>query len=553
MKLVPQFSRILLATCLLLLSLLFVWTLQPVAAHTVPTALTAAQTDTNYAVDATMVDPTTAEPTTTSAITAEPRDITIVGGQPAEPGEWPWQVMVRPGGYLCGGTLIATNWVVTAAHCVYDAEGDLFAPGDVTVVLGEHDRMEYEGNEQVHSVAQIIAHEAYDSWSNDSDIALLRLTNAATLNSAVQTIPLFTNPADNGLADAGDMATVTGWGTTEEGGSAAAVLMEVSLPIVTNATCNRSYGIITDNMICAGYESGGKDSCQGDSGGPLVVPDNNGGWRLTGVVSFGAGCARANYYGVYTRVSRYVQWIQSHTNGGGSNPTATPSPTATALPSATATNVVNATPTATPIAISTATPTKTPIISETIIPTLIATKTATPTVPPKTPTPSVSPTATPTDSPVSTELDPDTDVLLTYGALSNSRVEIWVPAGAVNEPLTLYFDTSNTVQAQDNEAGRTKRAFQLVLYRESLALRNYVFQAPLEIIVDYSENDISTLNEERLMLFAYDAKSNSWTTNGIELLEHDTEENYLWVTADQPALYALGTLNDRIFLPLVQR
>lgn len=260
------------------------------------------------------------------------RSAQIVGGQPADVGEWPWQAMVRAGGYLCGGSLLADNWVVTAAHCVYDDQGVLFTPDSITVTLGDHSRVQNDGYEQIMGVAEVIAHPAYDEWSNDNDIALLKLATAATLNARVTPIePLTNNEAE--LAAEGVTAFVTGWGTSGEGGSASAVLLEVDVPVVSNTVCNSSYGTITDNMICAGYAEGGKDSCQGDSGGPLVVPDNAGGWRLAGVVSFGYGCARADFYGVYTRVSQYVDWLTAYIDTPAVTPTPVPSEaTVTALP-----------------------------------------------------------------------------------------------------------------------------------------------------------------------------------------------------------------------------
>ncbi len=233
----------------------------------------------------------------------------IVGGQPAEQGEWGWQVLVRPGNYLCGGSLVAAEWVLTAAHCVFDNNGELMAAEAIRVTVGETHRGKLEGTEQLLNVSEIFAHEAYEKHSNNNDIALLHLATPAQLNNAVAIVPLLTNE-HAGLVAEGVLATVTGWGTTEEGGNSSSALMEVSVPVVGNELCNRSYGIITDNMICGGYQEGGKDSCQGDSGGPLVVADENGNWYLAGVVSFGYGCARADFYGVYTRVSQYVSWIQ---------------------------------------------------------------------------------------------------------------------------------------------------------------------------------------------------------------------------------------------------
>ena len=105
--------------------------------------------------------------------------------------------------------------------------------------------------------------------------------------------------------------TVTGFGTTREGGSSSDKLMEVEVPVVSNAQCSNSYpGYITFNHICAGKE--GKDSCQGDSGGPLFWSSNSK-FYLTGIVSFGQGCARPNYPGVYTRVTSYLNWIKTNT------------------------------------------------------------------------------------------------------------------------------------------------------------------------------------------------------------------------------------------------
>jgi len=234
----------------------------------------------------------------------------IVGGQPAEQGEWAWQVLVRPGAYLCGGSLIAADWVLTAAHCVFDDAGNLLPAEAIHVTVGETYRGKLEGTEQLLNVMEVFAHEGYDEWSNNNDLALLHLSTPAQLNDAVAIVPLLTNDIA-ALAAAGNFATVTGWGTTEEGGNSSRSLMEVSLPVVANDICNRSYGIITENMICGGFEEGGMDSCQGDSGGPLVVADENGNWYLAGIVSFGYGCAREDFYGVYTRVSQYTTWIEA--------------------------------------------------------------------------------------------------------------------------------------------------------------------------------------------------------------------------------------------------
>lgn len=266
----------------------------------------------------------------------------IVGGQNANPGEWPWQtrvfITVGGGTFACGGSLIDEDWVLTAAHCVVDGS-QTAAPSGVIVVLGEHDTASTDGFEQQKSVSQVIVHPNYSGNGFDSDIALLQLSSPATLNGRVAIVPL--NSVTN--IPVGTLATVTGWGTLSENGPSPAILQEVSLPIVDNRTCNDSYnGGITDNMVCAGLALGGVDSCQGDSGGPLVIPDGSGGFRIVGVVSFGLGCARAGFYGVYTRVSEFIGWIETNTgvNGG-------PTPTPTAGPSPTPTST-STSPTATP-------------------------------------------------------------------------------------------------------------------------------------------------------------------------------------------------------------
>jgi hypothetical protein len=252
-----------------------------------------------------------------------PRQGLIVGGEAAAVGELPWQVAIYPGPYLCGGTLIDPQWVVTAAHCVVDNNGNPMAPSTIDVVAGEYNRSQNDGTEQPRDVSTVYVHPSYNPSTSDSDIALLKLASPVTLGASVGVVPLASSPAHDALVAPGVSSLVSGWGATAEGGSSATILQKVRVPIVSNTTCNAAYGGgITANMLCAGYSGGGKDSCQGDSGGPLVVPDGSG-WRLAGVVSFGEGCARPNFYGVYTRVSSFTAWIATQM-GTSLTPTATP-------------------------------------------------------------------------------------------------------------------------------------------------------------------------------------------------------------------------------------
>lgn len=445
-------------------------------------------------------------PTPTPTVMID-REGEIVGGQPAEPGEWPWQVFVRPGPYMCGGTLLHPEWVLTAAHCVMDSQDNLFAPEEIRVVLGEHDRTKQEGAEQEIWADQVIPHPAYNAAINNNDLALLHLTTPAVLGNRVGAIQPIISPADDGLMVTGAQAVVTGWGTTAEGGPVSTVLMEVTVPLVANSQCNRAYGIITDNMVCAGYAQGEKDSCQGDSGGPLVVSMEGEGWKLAGIVSFGYGCARAGYYGVYTRVSQYVGWIEEQIGHDLSTAPATPTATPTAL-----------LPTSTP----TSTPTNTP-----------------------------TPTATPTT--ISATIMPDQALTLTVSSESGIQTTFAIPAGAVDGPTELRYQEVQVANSPQSAIRLSGHAFRLDASGNSLALATVTFHQPMTMTVHYTDEAVRTLNEAELALFGHKPSSNQWTTDAVTVIEYAPEENRLVVAITQTTAYALGSPNRTIFLPTIAR
>uniref|UniRef100_A0A8C7A0Y3 Coagulation factor IX n=1 Tax=Neovison vison TaxID=452646 RepID=A0A8C7A0Y3_NEOVI len=246
---------------------------------------------------------------TSENLTQPLNDLTrVVGGKDAKPGQFPWQVLLN--GKIeafCGGSIISEKWVVTAAHCI--------EPGDkITVVAGEHNTMVNEHTEQKRNVIRTILHHSYNATINkyNHDIALLELDEPLTLNSYVTPICVADREYTNIFLKFGS-GYVSGWGRVFNRGRSASVLQYLKVPLVDRATCLRSTKFtIYNNMFCAGFHEGGKDSCQGDSGGPHVT-EVEGVNFLTGIISWGEECAMKGKYGIYTKVSRYVNWIKEKT------------------------------------------------------------------------------------------------------------------------------------------------------------------------------------------------------------------------------------------------
>ncbi|MBN3325560.1 PRS56 protease, partial [Atractosteus spatula] len=231
----------------------------------------------------------------------------IVGGFPAAPGAWPWLVNLRlEGELMCGGVLVDSSWVLTAAHCFTGSRSE----NSWTAVVGEFDITKTDPEEQVMKVNRIISHPKFNKKTFNNDIALVELTSPVVLSDRVTPVCL---PSGEEPA-VGTPCSVAGWGSLYEDGPSADVVMEAKVPILSQNTCKSALGkeLVTNTMFCAGYLSGGIDSCQGDSGGPLTCQDPvSGRFQLYGITSWGDGCGLRGKPGVYTRVTAFSDWIRS--------------------------------------------------------------------------------------------------------------------------------------------------------------------------------------------------------------------------------------------------
>ncbi len=248
---------------------------------------------------------------------AQVQDSRVIGGHNASEGDWPFQTLVVSERGVCGGTLIAPNWVVTAAHCTTDDKTNRPIPAEAfTLRIGS---IYPKAGGEMHTARRVVTHEGFAFATMTNDIALIELDTP----SRQRVVPLegVTLPTQAGRkvkADASPWATVIGWGRMVPiTGGIATVLQQASLPLVDVDRCNQAlsprlqrYGPIDQRRICAGLTEGGVDSCNGDSGGPLLISDGDGGWAQVGVVSYGEpNCGAPNSFGIYTRISSFADWI----------------------------------------------------------------------------------------------------------------------------------------------------------------------------------------------------------------------------------------------------
>jgi len=228
----------------------------------------------------------------------------IVGGEAASDYAWPWQVYITyKGQFICGGTLVDKRHVVTAGHCILSNNAK-----DFRVRVGAHSmvRRGYLGT--LYRVSSVNRNENYADAENGYDIAIISLAYPIGVSDTVNVICL---PTDSNLnVPTYSPVVITGFGLTTEDGSLPNTLQQAIIQLLP--ACNDAYPSFNSaTQLCAGLQGGGKDTCQGDSGGPLIYqPHKSEQWVLIGITSYGNGCARVNYPGVYTKVSSYLDWIK---------------------------------------------------------------------------------------------------------------------------------------------------------------------------------------------------------------------------------------------------
>jgi secreted trypsin-like serine protease len=226
----------------------------------------------------------------------------VVGGTNAAQGQFPWMVRLSMG---CGGALVGSRVVLTAAHCVTRTGTNT----GITATTGKVD-LQAAGGQSIKST-YVYRSPQYAS-TGAQDWALIELASAPSA-------PVLALAAQGDTSLNTGSLTIMGWGSTTEGGAQSRYLKYATVPFVPDSTCQQSYGSDLQSAyeMCAGYAQGGVDTCQGDSGGPMVKQNPAGTWVEVGIVSWGQGCAEPRYYGVYGEVQSFSDNIKSRISSGG--------------------------------------------------------------------------------------------------------------------------------------------------------------------------------------------------------------------------------------------
>ncbi|XP_060597388.1 uncharacterized protein LOC132751247 [Ruditapes philippinarum] len=242
------------------------------------------------------------------------RQLKVSGGFETIKGMHPWQVTIQrkeeEWSHLCGGTIINDKWILSAAHCFDDFEKRKLDLKDLRVIVGVHDLTKHDEYEDIFYIEYIVKHWNYSEFKRSyaiNDIVLLKLKSYIIFNDFKQPACL---PESSDLSET--KCEVSGWGKEKENGSITDTLRAAQVAIIQEHDCRltlgKDYPIDFGKVICAGDD--GADTCQGDSGGPLIC-EINGKSTIIGITSWGKGCGRKEAPGVYTKVSKYLKWINN--------------------------------------------------------------------------------------------------------------------------------------------------------------------------------------------------------------------------------------------------
>ena len=237
----------------------------------------------------------------------------VVGGGNASPGAYPSVAEITFGPFLCTGTLITPDWVLSAGHCSSVTGTAVATPASwppqlINVRVGGVTQSDGE----TLAVSRVVMHPDY-LLTSGYDISLLQLSSNSTMAPTQ-----VAGAGERSSWTAGSLETIVGWGATEEGGDVPDNLQEAQVPITTDSYCGGAYSDFdAATMVCAGFPEGGVDTCQGDSGGPMFGRTSTGALRVVGTTSFGEGCARPGKPGVYGRVADDTlrPWIAANAAG----------------------------------------------------------------------------------------------------------------------------------------------------------------------------------------------------------------------------------------------
>lgn len=249
----------------------------------------------------------------------------VVGGHSASISQYPWQAaVVESGGgsaqsrQFCGGSLLTSRIVITAAHCVFDTDPDCSGllcgisdpGGDGTARIDPNDVNAILGSATLNGAAEsgvagVMFRSNYNPNFNSPDVPQFDVGYLVLSAPSGQPQIKIAGQDERTLWGPGSPVDISGWGDTSEFGGTPGTLQAATVNVIDDGTCGSDYGGDFDpsTMVCAGFQSGGVDTCAGDSGGPLEAPIPSGGYRLVGITSWGEGCAEPGFPGIYTRVA----------------------------------------------------------------------------------------------------------------------------------------------------------------------------------------------------------------------------------------------------------